>query len=210
MDTTASVAGESERTMAFHASRDREGAARARIPHAVGMACLFGLMLLAGAGCSNFSGEWVQDATLDRTGNITSMGDERRLALEFLPPASVRIGFYVNNTGVVDPATLQNAQYTIAGDRRVATIGQLVARADGEYLIVKGPLETIRMKRVSGPAVFPRRVQIPQLTQQSPTPVPDRHGAALAHAGAEVAPMQGSGPALDPASPATERGVAAP
>ena len=131
----------------------------------VGVLLVGGLGILGGCG-SKFAGEWVQDGTIGKDGTYTPAPEERRAALKFEPPATVRYGFYQPRSDAVDPESVQSTDYSTTNHRSVAQFGVFTAHPDGDYLLVTGPVEgTVRMVRVRGKSVFPPTVHMPQLSR---------------------------------------------
>jgi len=131
----------------------------------IGVLLVGSLGFIGGCG-SKFAGEWVQDGTLGKDGQFTPASDERRAALKFEPPATVRFGFYQPRSDAVDPESVQSTDYSTTNHRSVAQFGVFTAHPDGDYLLVTGPVEgTVRMVRVHGKTVFPPTVHMPQLSR---------------------------------------------
>jgi len=137
--------------------------------------------MLAG-GCSQFAGQWVEEGTLGPNGELRPPEGARRMALEFHPPGLVRVGQYIDRSGVVDAESVQSDQYTLFDGNRSAQFGAIIARLEGGRLIAHsggvGEPER-RYVRVHGRSVFPPRVTLEALalntpdastSQQSPQP----------------------------------------
>lgn len=178
-----------------HVARDclRSGHAW-RMPRTVLAGLVLGMLLIAGGCSSQFAGEWVQDGTYSRDGIYTPATAERRMALKFEPPATVRYGFFHQATGVVDPDSIQSYDYQTLNGRSVAEFGELVARVEGDHLLVDGLKEgTLRMTKMKGKQVFPSNLHAPQLTRAQPSP-----GAAPAIVPVEAVALRLN---VDPDSP---------
>jgi hypothetical protein len=130
----------------------------------------------------------VQDGTIEKDGTFTPPPDERRRALKFEPPATVRYGFYQPRSDAVDPESVQSTDYTTINHRSVAQFGVFTAHPDGDYLLVTGPVEgTIRFVRVRGKDVFPSIIHLPQLSRG--TAVDDRDAIASGYSPAGDVPI---------------------
>ena len=127
------------------------------------------LLPLAGGCGSRFAGEWVQESAVLRDGTVTSVSGERRLALQFTPPSTVRVGTYVDASRVVEPGTVSASDYQTIQNRSVAQFGAYTARVeDGQLITYIGGKENGRFRRLSGQSVFPPLVKLPQLVHARP------------------------------------------
>src|SRR5436305_221865 len=61
---------------------------------------MIGLMVV-GSGCTRFSGEWLEEGTVKRDGTFVPVDSERRTAMRFDWPATIRFGSYSDAAGVV-------------------------------------------------------------------------------------------------------------
>src|SRR4051812_28090655 len=96
------------------------------------MGCL--VMLAAVSGCSKFAGEWLEEGILARDGSFNAVDGDRRSALKFEWPSTVRYGKYVNAAGAVDEQGLQYDTYFTMEDGNVAQFGSTIARVHGDRL----------------------------------------------------------------------------
>ena len=128
------------------------------------------LVALAAGGCgSHFAGEWVQESVAVRDGTLTPLTAERRMALRFDPPTSVRVGMYVEAAGVVQAQTVTLSEYSTLQNRTVAQFGAYTARVkDGQLVTYIGGDETARFRRVKGRSIFPSRIQLPHIASADP------------------------------------------
>jgi hypothetical protein len=124
-------------------------------------------LLLAATGCgSRFAGEWVEEGSYDKDGVFQEASGQRRLALRFDPPATVRYGTLVDRAGVVDHQTVQMDTYITMQNRHVAQFGSIIARVDrGRLIATIGGDVVTRFERVSGKRVFPPAVALPSLAK---------------------------------------------
>jgi hypothetical protein len=124
-------------------------------------------LLLLASGCgSKFAGEWVEEGSYDEKGVFQEATGQRRLALRFDPPATVRYGALVNRAGVVDQQSVQTDTYLTMQDRTVAEFGSVIARVDrGRLLATIGGDYVMRFERVRGKRVFPPAVYLPSLAK---------------------------------------------
>src|SRR5947209_7772316 len=65
---------------------------------AVAVSCL---MMLFATGCTRFSGEWLEEGTVKPDGTVIPADGERRQAMRFDWPATIRYGSYADLAGVV-------------------------------------------------------------------------------------------------------------
>jgi hypothetical protein len=145
------------------------------------MSCL---LLLAGGCGSKFAGEWIEEGSYDKDGVFQEASGQRRLALRFDPPATVRYGALVNRAGVVDQQSVQTDTYLTMQNRTVAEFGSVIARVDrGRLLATIGGDYVMRFQRVTGKRVFPPAVFLPSLAKVDDA-TPMRHEAIEALAAA--------------------------
>jgi hypothetical protein len=145
------------------------------------------LLPLAGGCGSRFAGEWVQEQAVARDGSVSPVGDDRRLALQFIPPSSVRVGFYSDASKVVEDDTVAMSDYQTIQNRSVALFGAYTARVeDGTLITYIGTEERGRFRRLKGQSVFPPLVRLPQLVRA--TEVPSVEGVNPADAVPRLAP----------------------
>ena len=149
------------------------------------MSCL---LLLGATGCSRFAGEWIEEGSYGPDGVFQEASGQRRLALRFDPPATVRYGAFVNRGGVVDHQSVQTDTYLTMQGRKVAQFGSVIARVDrGRLLATIGGDVVTRFERVRGKRVFPPAMVLPSLAKaQPPTPLRDEGVGALAAAPSAV------------------------
>ena len=142
------------------------------------------LLLVAATGCSRFAGEWIEEGSYGPDGVFKEATGQRRLALRFDPPATVRYGAFVNRGGVVDHQSVQTDTYLTMQGRRVAQFGSITARVDrGRLIATIGGDVVTRFERVRGKRVFPPAMVLPSLAKSHrPTPLRDDVGGALAAA----------------------------
>jgi hypothetical protein len=129
------------------------------------MSCL---LLLAGGCGSKFAGEWVEEGTYDKQGVFQETQGQRRLALKFEPPSTVRFGTLVNRARIVDSQSVQTDTYMTMQDRQVAGFGSVMARVRDGYLVatISGDI-VMRFSRVTGQSVFPPAAVLPSLAKAS-------------------------------------------
>ncbi len=126
------------------------------------------LLLLAGGCGSKFAGEWVEEGSFDEGGVFQEASGQRRLALRFEPPATVRYGAFVQRGGVVDQQSVQTDTYITMQGRSVAQFGSMIARVDrGRLIATIGGDVVTRFERVRGKRVFPPPVALPSLAKGS-------------------------------------------
>lgn len=126
----------------------------------------FVLLPLAGGCGSRFAGEWVQETALQPNGTITPLTDQRRLALQFIPPSTVRVGMYADAAGVVEAGTVSSSDYQTIQNRSVAQFGAYTARVvEGQLVAYIGGEEAGRFRRLTGQSVFPPMVKLPQIVR---------------------------------------------
>ncbi len=126
------------------------------------------LMLLAClCGCTRFAGEWLEEGSLRRDGALVPADTERRQAMRFDWPATVRYGSYSDLAGVVDDETVQWDQYwTLKGDE-IAQSGAMSAHMENGKLVmvVDGDVRK-QFEKVHGKSIFPPQVKFPSLSSQ--------------------------------------------
>ena len=127
---------------------------------------MLGLMMI-GTGCTRFSGEWLEEGTVKRDGTLVPVDNERRVAMRFDWPATVRYGSYSDAAGVVDDETVQWDQYWTLQSDHVAQSGAMSARVvDGKLVtVVDGDVKK-QFAKVKGPSIFPPAVKCPSLSAQ--------------------------------------------
>jgi hypothetical protein len=135
------------------------------------------LLLATSSGCgSRFAGEWVEEGSYDQDGVFREATGQRRLALRFVPPATVRYGAFVERAGVVDHQSVQTDTYMTLQDRKVAQFGSMIARVDrGRLVATIGGDVVTRFERVRGKSVFPPVAVLPSLAKADdagPVPAP--------------------------------------
>ena len=97
-------------------------------------------LLPLAVGCnSRFAGEWVQESEVQRDGTLLPVSGERRVALQFTPPSTVRIGTYVDASRVVEAGTVAASDYQTIQNRTVAQFGVYTARVEDGQLRVSVP-----------------------------------------------------------------------
>ena len=135
-------------------------------------AALAVLLPLAGGCGSKFAGEWVQEQAVLRDGSVAAVDGNRRLAFQFTPPSSVRVGFYSDASRVVEEDTVASSDYQTIQNRSVALFGAYTARVeDGTLITYVGSEERGRFRRLNGQSVFPPLVRLPQLVNAVEPPV---------------------------------------
>jgi hypothetical protein len=132
------------------------------------------LLPLAGGCGSRFAGEWVQDSVVERDGTLAPISGNRRIAVRFDPPTTVRLGMYSDAARAVEAGTVSLSEYETLQNRTVAQFGAYTARVqDGQLVTYIGGVESGRFRRVEGRSVFPSRIQLPHLSHASPPPTTD-------------------------------------
>ena len=127
------------------------------------------LMPLAGGCGSRFAGEWVQESERLGDGTMAAVSGERRLAFQFTPPSTIRVGTFVDASGVVDDGTVTTTDYQTIQNRSVAMFGAYTARVeDGQLIAYIGGEEKGRFRRLRGDSVFPPVVKLPQIVHARP------------------------------------------
>jgi len=133
----------------------------------IALMCL--LAMLATGCASKFTGEWLERAD-DGPPLISS---ERRMALKFDLPSTIRYGAYLNCSNVVDGESMQSDNYVLMQNDRVAQSGAITMRIEGEDLVACIGGDVVKhFHRVHGPSIFPPPFRIPELAkvrQSSPT-----------------------------------------
>ena len=126
------------------------------------------LLPFAGGCGSKFAGEWVQESAMSRTGTLTPVTGQRRLALQFTPPSTVRVGMYIDAANAVEPDTVASTDYQTIQDRSCAQFGSYTARVEnGELVAWVGSEQLGRFRRLQGKSVFPPLVKLPQMVDAS-------------------------------------------
>jgi hypothetical protein len=148
----------------------------------------FVLLPLAGGCGSRFAGEWVQESVVLEDGALAPVSGERRLALQFIPPSSVRIGSYSDASRVVEDDSVASSDYQTLQNRSVAQFGMYTARVeDGQLITFVNGREMGHFRRLEGPSVFPPLVKLPKLVL-APASVDDPVMSASPEALASVRP----------------------
>jgi len=124
------------------------------------------VIALGVAGCASFPGEWLEEGTVNADGSITPVAGERRAALRFEWPSTVRYGAYDNLAGAVDHQAVQADTYFTMQWGKVAQFGATKARVKGDRLdaYIGGEI-TKRFVRVKGDSIFPPAVIVPSLAK---------------------------------------------
>jgi hypothetical protein len=127
---------------------------------------MIGLMVVS-TGCTRFSGEWLEEGTVKRDGSLVLVDNERRTAMRFDWPATIRFGSYSDAAGVVDDETVQWDHYWTLQNDHVAQSGALSARViDGKLVtVVDGDVKK-QFVKVKGASIFPPEVKCPPLSTQ--------------------------------------------
>jgi hypothetical protein len=127
----------------------------------IGIAGTSVLMLVLLTGCaSKFTGEWLERAD-DGPPLISS---ERRMALKFDLPSTIRYGAYLNCADVVDGESMQSGQYVLMQNDRVAQSGSMTMRIEGEDLVACIGGDVVKhFQRIHGKSIFPPPFKIPEL-----------------------------------------------
>ncbi len=125
------------------------------------------LMFALAGGCTRFSGEWLEEGTVAKDGTLIPADSDRRIAMRFDWPATVRYGFYADKAGVVDDNTVQWNQYWTLKNDHVAQTGAMSATVESVHLttVVDGDMVR-RFVKVKGPSIFPPDVKCPPLSVQ--------------------------------------------
>jgi hypothetical protein len=125
------------------------------------------LLLFAASGCSKFSGEWLEEGTIARDGTFVPAQSERRMALKFTPPATVRYGSYFVPAGVVEHQTVQYDTYFTMNNFNIAQTGGMTLKPQGKNRLISyiGDAEPKRFVRVRGNSVFPPAAILPSLAK---------------------------------------------
>ncbi len=115
------------------------------------LSCIVLMLMLTGGCGSRFAGEWVEEGSYDEEGIYHEASGQRRLALKFEPPATVRYGTLVHRVGTVDHQSVQTDTYMTLQNREVAEFGSVIARVDRGRLVatIGGDIVT-RFARVRG------------------------------------------------------------
>ena len=132
------------------------------------------LLPLAGGCTSPFAGEWVQESALQRDGTLAPVNGERRIAMQFLPPSTIRFGMYSDASRAVESDSVSDSDYQTIQDGAVALFGAYTARVeDGQLVTYMGGREVGRYRRLSGPSAFPPMVKLPKIVRANPPAVDD-------------------------------------
>src|SRR5688572_4634673 len=125
------------------------------------------LLLFLASGCSRFAGQWVEEGTIASDGTFIPAQGERRMALRFDPPATVRYGSYFVQSGIVEHHTVQYDTYFTMKNRSVAQTGGMTLRPQGKNRLISyiGDGEPKRFVRVRGNSVFPPAAILPSLAK---------------------------------------------
>jgi hypothetical protein len=111
----------------------------------------------------------VQESVLIE-GEPMPIDGQRRLALQFIPPSSVRIGSYSDASRVVEAESVSSSDYQTLQNRSVAQFGAYTARVeDGQLVTFLNGEESGRFRRQQGKSVFPPLVKLPKLVHASPS-----------------------------------------
>jgi hypothetical protein len=130
----------------------------------------FMLLPLAGGCNSRFAGEWLQESVVDRTGTVKPVTGERRLALQFIPPSTVRLGSYSDAARTVEVDSVSSSDYQTIQNRTIAQFGTYTARVeDGQLVTFVGENAVGRFQRLSGKSVFPPLVTLPRFVRSGPS-----------------------------------------
>ena len=125
------------------------------------------LMMFATIGCTRFAGEWLEEGTVTPDGKLTPADPDRRQAMRFDWPATIRYGSYADMAGVVDNQTVQWDQYWTLKNDHVAQSGAMSAHMENGKLImvVDGDVRK-QFTKVKGDSIFPPQVKFPSLSGQ--------------------------------------------
>lgn len=135
------------------------------------------LMMIAGGCAPSFTGQWLEERA-ERAPTTGISRDYVRMALDFDPISSVRIGIYNETAGVVDDESVQQDQYVIYDGGKVAQFGAAYAKLETGDKMVANVAGTARtFNRVKGHGIFPPLVRLPSLIKADP-PAPDRFAKA--------------------------------
>jgi hypothetical protein len=142
------------------------------------LACV--LLPLAGGCNSQFAGDWIQESETRADGTLVPITAGQRMAIQFTPPTSVRIGMYIDEAGVVEEQSVASSDYSTLQNRSVAQFGAYTARViDGQLVTYIGAEESGRFRRVEGQSVFPSRIKLPNLVRAD-QPAPTATALAVA------------------------------
>jgi hypothetical protein len=129
---------------------------------------------------------------MSRTGTLAPVAGNRRLALQFIPPSTVRVGMYIDAANAIEPETVASTDYQTIQDRSVAQFGSYTARVEnGELVAWVGSEQLGRFRRLHGQSVFPPLVKLPQFVNAGPsadlplTPMAAQPVEAVANAAAK-------------------------
>jgi hypothetical protein len=164
------------------------------------------LLMLAGGCAGRFGGEWLEQGTFARDGSFVPAEGNRREALKFMPPSTVRYGKYVTDAGVVDEQGVQQDTYFTMDDGKVAQFGATIARVEGDRMTTFVGAEPSRLfvrvkKRTE---IFPPMAVLPSLAKADRAKQPPQV-APPAALGAVTPVMASTSP---PAAQQTGAGVA--
>jgi hypothetical protein len=129
------------------------------------------VLMFVGSGCTRFAGEWLEEGSIKRDGTFVAVEGDRRTALRFDWPATIRMGSYADLAGVVDDETVQWDQYWTLKNDRVAQSGAMSATVHGKrkdkrlVMVVDGDVRK-QFVKLRGPSVFPPTVKFPSLNSQ--------------------------------------------
>jgi len=130
------------------------------------------LVPFAGGCGSKFAGEWVQDSAMSRSGTLTPVTGHRRLAMQFIPPSTVRVGMYIDAANAIEPETVATTDYQTIQNRSIAQFGSYTAHVeDGELVAWVGSEQLGRFRQLKGDSVFPPLVKLPQFVQAGTPPI---------------------------------------
>jgi hypothetical protein len=121
------------------------------------------LLILFATGCSTpFVGEWLEEA---------APPGQKRMALKFEPPATVRYGSFNGIENVVDAQTEQSSEYFLYEGDHKAQFGSMIAHVEGDHLYAtqSDHVEHV-FDRIHGPSIFPPAVTVPDLSLSNDRP----------------------------------------
>ena len=138
-----------------------------RFAVALSSSCLLLLLCVVTGGCTRFQGEWLEEGTIKKDGTFVPADGDRRQAIRFDWPATVRSGAYADLAGVVDDQTVQWDQYWTMKNDHVAQSGAASAHIeDGKLIVVVDGDVRLRFTKVKGDSIFPPAVKFPSLSAQ--------------------------------------------
>jgi len=136
-----------------------------RFAVALSSSCM--LLLCVVSGCTRFQGEWLEEGTIKKDGTFVPADGDRRQAIRFDWPATVRTGAYADLAGVVDDETVQWDQYwTLKNDHVAQSGGGSAHIEDGKLIMVVDGDVRKRFTKVKGESIFPPQVKFPSLSAQ--------------------------------------------